>query len=346
MDPISHGIVGAVCASLPTTHRREELRTAAIVGGVAALLPDLDVLIRSSQDPLLKLEYHRHFTHALSFVPIGAAVAWLLTIPLLRLMRAAPISRSRLYLYALLGYGTHGFLDAATSYGTQLLWPFSAERIAWSIIGIVDPLFTMTIAVLLIVAIAKRNALLCRAALLFGLCYLSIGFIQRQRAEQHASTFALESGARLSSRQCEAKPSPLTLTLWRAICETEDDRFLTSAWYLGPFGGVRHYPGVATPKFSLERDAPWMHAGTRQHRDLKRFEWFSSGFITLHPEHENVVGDLRYSMLPHRISPLWGIVLDPHDVRQERPTPFNSFRAIKDRDYATFLAMARGDVLP
>ena len=346
MDPISHGVVGAVCASLPTTHRREELRTAAIVGGVAALLPDLDVLIRSSQDPLLKLEYHRHFTHALAFVPIGAAVAWLLTIPLLRLMRTAPISHSRLYLYALLGYGTHGFLDAATSYGTQLLWPFSAQRIAWSIIGIVDPLFTLTLAVLLIVAIAKRNALLCRAALLFGLCYLSIGFIQRQRAEQYASKFALESGAHLSSRQCEAKPSPLTLTLWRAICETEDGRFITSAWYLGPFGGVRHYPGVATPKFSVERDAPWMQAGTRQHRDLKRFEWFSSGFITLHPEHENVVGDLRYSMLPHRISPLWGIVLDPHDVRQERPTPFRSFRAIKDRDYATFLAMARGDVLP
>ena len=338
--------MGAVCASLPTSQRREELRTAVIVGGVAALLPDLDVLIRSSQDPLLKLEYHRHFTHALAFIPIGAAIAWLLTLPLLRLVRAAPVSHSRLYLYALLGYGTHGFLDAATSYGTQLLWPFSAERIAWSIIGIVDPLFTVTIAVLLIIAIAKRSALLCKIGLVFGLCYLSLGLIQRQRAEQHATKVALESGVRLSSRQCEAKPSPLTLTLWRAICETEDDRFITSAWYLGPFGGVRQYPGVSTPKFSLERDAPWLQAGTRQHRDLERFEWFSSGFITLHPEHDNVVGDLRYSMLPDRISPLWGIVLDPHDLRQERPTPFQSFRSIKDRDFATFLAMARGTALP
>ncbi len=346
MDPISHGVVGAVCASLPTSQRREELRTAVIVGGVAALLPDLDVLIRSSQDPLLKLEYHRHFTHALAFVPIGAAIAWLLAIPLLRLMRFGPVSPSRLYLYALLGYGTHGFLDAATSYGTQLLWPFSAERIAWSIIGIVDPLFTITIAVLLIVAIVKRSASLCRAALLFGLCYLSIGFIQRQRAEQHATQVSLESGVHLSSRQCEAKPSPLTLTLWRAICETEDDHFITSAWYLGPLGGVRHYPGVAIPKFSLDRDTPWLQAGTRQHRDLKRFEWFSHGFITLHPEHKNVVGDLRYSMLPHRMSPLWGIVLDPQDLRPERPTPFRSFRAIKERDYTTFFAMARGNALP
>ena len=346
MDPISHGVVGAVCASLPTSQRREELRTAVIVGGVAALLPDMDVLIRSSHDPILKLEYHRHFTHALAFVPVGAAVAWLLTIPLLRLMRSAPVSHGRLYLYALLGYGTHGFLDAATSYGTQLLWPFSAERIAWSIIGIVDPIFTITIAVLLIVAILKRRALICRAAVLFGLCYLSLGFIQRQRAEAHATKVALESGVHLSSRQCEAKPSPLTLTLWRAICETEDDRFITSAWYLGPFGGVRHYPGVSTPKFSLERDTPWLQEGSRQHRDLKRFEWFSSGFITLHPEHKNVLGDLRYSMLPHRISPLWGIVLDPQDLREDRPTPFRSFRAIESRDYATFFAMVRGNGLP
>ena len=103
---------------------------------------------------------------------------------------------------------------------------------------------------------------------------------------------------------------------------------------------------ISTPKFSLERDTPWMHVGSRQHLDLKRFEWFSSGFITLHPEHKNVVGDLRYSMLPHRISPLWGIVLDPHDLREDRPTPFRSFRAIESRDYATFFAMVRGDGLP
>jgi inner membrane protein len=346
VDPVSHGVVGAVCAALPASVRREELRTASLVGGIAALLPDLDVLIRSTQDPLLKLEYHRHFTHALAFIPIGAAVAWLFAMLLLRLLRMKPISRSRIYLYSLVGYGTHGFLDAATSYGTQLLWPFSVERIAWSIIGIVDPLFTVTLLVLLVVSTVRRSALLCKAALLFGLCYLSIGFIQRERAEQHATRVAVESGLQLSARGCEAKPSPLTLTLWRSICETTDNRFITGAWYLGPLGAVRHYPGVATPKFSIERDAPWLREGSRQYRDLKRFEWFSSGFITPHPEHEHVIGDLRYSMLPHRVSPLWGIVLDPQDPREERPTPFRSFRTIVDRDYATFFSMVRGKALP
>ena len=36
------------------------------------MAPDLDVLIRSSEDPLLSLHFHRHFTHSLFFVPIGS----------------------------------------------------------------------------------------------------------------------------------------------------------------------------------------------------------------------------------------------------------------------------------
>ena len=47
------------------------LLTVALVASVA---PDLDVLIRSSVDPLLFLEFHRQFTHSLVFIPIGAAL--------------------------------------------------------------------------------------------------------------------------------------------------------------------------------------------------------------------------------------------------------------------------------
>ena len=45
------------------------------VGGLAALAPDLDVLIRSETDPLLAIEHHRGFTHSLAVIPVGGAVA-------------------------------------------------------------------------------------------------------------------------------------------------------------------------------------------------------------------------------------------------------------------------------
>ena len=60
---------------------REELRRAAFIGLVAGVLADADVFIRAD-DPLIVLEYHRHFTHALLFVPVGALIAALLCWPL------------------------------------------------------------------------------------------------------------------------------------------------------------------------------------------------------------------------------------------------------------------------
>ena len=47
---------------------------ALLVGGLAAMAPDLDVLIRSTEYPLLNLKYHRHFTHALAFAPLARII--------------------------------------------------------------------------------------------------------------------------------------------------------------------------------------------------------------------------------------------------------------------------------
>ena len=48
--------------------------TAAGVAAAAGAAPDLDIFIRSATDPLVAVEYHRHFTHALPLAPLGAAV--------------------------------------------------------------------------------------------------------------------------------------------------------------------------------------------------------------------------------------------------------------------------------
>ena len=50
-------------------------RTPAIAGAAAGVLPDADALIQSGADALLVLDYPRHFTYALAFVPSGAMMA-------------------------------------------------------------------------------------------------------------------------------------------------------------------------------------------------------------------------------------------------------------------------------
>src|SRR5690606_37296019 len=110
------------------------------------MAPDLDTLIRSGSDPLLFLELHRHFTHSIAFVPIGALLCAAALHPLVR--RRMPFRRA--YLFSLLGFGSHALLDACTSYGTLLLWPFSDVRVAWSVVSVVDPLFTLPVVALVV----------------------------------------------------------------------------------------------------------------------------------------------------------------------------------------------------
>src|SRR5687768_7761326 len=132
MDLLTHGLVGAALAQSGAP--REEARVAAGIGFLAGMLADADALITSASDPLLVLEYHRHFTHSLTFIPVGAAIAAAVLWPFMR----SRLGFARLYVYALLGYALAGALDACTSYGTHLLWPFSDARQALSIIAVVD----------------------------------------------------------------------------------------------------------------------------------------------------------------------------------------------------------------
>ena len=61
MDPISQGVVGVAAAQ--TSANKKNIIAISIIGFLAGLAPDLDILIRSSTDPILFLEYHRQFVH-------------------------------------------------------------------------------------------------------------------------------------------------------------------------------------------------------------------------------------------------------------------------------------------
>ena len=72
MDLLTQGLVGAVVSESVAV--RKKVAVAAMLGCLSGMAPDLDVLIQSSEDSLLFLEYHRQFTHSLVFIPFGALV--------------------------------------------------------------------------------------------------------------------------------------------------------------------------------------------------------------------------------------------------------------------------------
>ncbi len=129
MDPLTQGVFGSVAAQ--QFAKKQYFILATVLGFFSGLAPDLDILIRSDTDALLALEYHRQFTHSLFFIPFGGllcAVFFYYT-----LARRAGLSFKSTWLFCGLGYATHGLLDACTTYGTQLLWPFSNARFAWNL---------------------------------------------------------------------------------------------------------------------------------------------------------------------------------------------------------------------
>lgn len=302
MDPLTQGVLGA---SLPqASSQRKHAGIAGLLGFLGGMAPDLDVLIRSSSDPLLFLEYHRQFTHSLIFIPIGGALCGLLLHLLLG--RRWGLRWSQSWLYCTLGYATHALLDTCTTYGTQLLWPFSDARFAWNNVSVIDPLFTVPMLVLVVLAARRKQPRYAQAALFWGLLYLGLGVVQRDRAE--AVGWEIAQGRQHQPIRLEAKPSFANLLVWKVVYETAD-RYYVDAVRVGSYSKI--YPGDSVEKLDIPRDLPWLDSSSQQAQDIERFRWFSNGYIAKEPGNSNRIIDVRYSMVPNEVNALWGIELSP-----------------------------------
>ena len=72
MDIFTQALLGSAVAQLGA--KKSEIKIATFIGCIGGILADADIFIQSANDPLLFLDYHRHFTHAIAFIPIGALI--------------------------------------------------------------------------------------------------------------------------------------------------------------------------------------------------------------------------------------------------------------------------------
>ena len=244
------------------------------------------MFIRSAADPLLAIEHHRGFTHSLAFVPAGGTLA------------ALPFSRARAGILAgIAAYASHALLDAATTFGTQLFWPFSRYRVGLDVISIVDPLFTLILLAGVVAAFrSKRRGVLI--ALTAAVAWLAIGFVQRERALDAQQRLAATRGDRVV--RAEVFPTIGNTIVWRAIYETNGtlrmDR-IRVPW----LGEATHVAVTSVPRCCDELRS----------RDFERFAWFANGWVARAPDDPSLIGDARYSLRPDRYEPVWGIRFTP-----------------------------------
>lgn len=333
MDPVTQGVLGA---SLPqaVAPNKQQLGIAGLLGVLGGMAPDLDVLIRSNTDPLLFLEYHRQFTHSLFFIPFGGVMVGVLLYYLLGKRHGLTLLAT--CVYTTLGYATHALLDACTSYGTLLLWPFSSERFAWNTISVIDPLYTLPLLVGVLMAAIKKQARFARAALVWALIYPLVGAMQRDRAITAGWELAMSRGHQ--PIRLEAKPSFGNIVLWKTVYET-DHYYYVDAVHVA--GQVKPYLGDRAKKLAIAQDFSWLDVGSQQARDIERFRWFSNGYIALDPSNSQRIIDVRYSLVPNEIASLWGIQLSPAADADSHVT-YTAARQLSDRQRETFVRQLLG----
>lgn len=330
MDLVTHGVLGATVAL--GLARKDEWGKAAAVGCLAAMLPDADTLIQSAEDSLLRLEFHRQFTHSLLFLPLGSLFASLIFWRLFR--RELPFLR--IYLFTIAAYASAVLLDSCTSYGTQLLWPFSTERIAWRIVAIVDPLVTMILLTAVVVALARQSRSPAAVGLLLVVGYFSFGLMQRGIAEQEAYALASQRGHEVI--RLETKPTMGNLLLWRSVYQS-GDYYYVDAIRVGAFEN-KIYSGGAVKAFDVGEEFPALAQDSVLYRDIQRFSAYSNGYVIRHPERPSLLGDVRYAMLPNSLAPLWGIETAGLDPAQH--ARYEDVRDVSAKKVEIFLDMVAG----
>ena len=329
MDPLSQGTVGAAFAQ--STANKNNILRIGVIGFLAGLAPDLDILIRSSDDPILFLEYHRQFTHSLFFIPFGSLIVALLIFPLVK----RSMGFKTVYLASLLGYATHGLLDACTSYGTQLFWPFSNERVTWNNISIIDPLFTIPVLIFVGTAIKTRKRLFSFFAIGWATFYLSLGFVQYERTLSTAIELAHSRGH--NAERLTLKPSFGNLILWKSIYQHEEK------FYVDAIRTVRSptwCSGENIRMFDYQQHLPNLDEDSQQKKDIERFRWFSQDYLGF-DEEKNLVTDVRYSMIPNQITPMWGLVIDDQQDVNEHAIWWTS-RSLEQSQLDLFKEMLSG----
>jgi inner membrane protein len=330
MDPITQGTVGAVFAQ--SAANKNNIAKIGVVGFLAGLAPDLDVFIRSSTDPVLFLEYHRQFTHSLFFIPFGALIVSVFLFPLVR----KSLSFKATYVASFLGYATHGLLDACTSYGTLLFWPFSNERITWNNISIVDPLLTIPAIILFAVAVKTSRRRFSFFAVGWIVFYLALGLVQFERALSSGLKLAQSRGH--SAERMTLKPSFGNLILWKSIYQYED-WFYVDAIRAGRV--LTWCFGESIKIFDYQYHLSDLEKNSQQMRDIERFRWFSQDYLGFDGD-KNLVTDVRYSMIPNQIAPMWGLVIDERKGTNEHAVWWTS-RDLNDESLTLFKEMLLGN---
>jgi inner membrane protein len=212
-----------------------------------------------------------------------------------------------------ISYLSHVLLDAATSYGTRLFWPFSDLRAGWDWIAIVDPAFTVPLLVGLGFAWFRRRTRPAVIGLVVAAAYLALGIVQHERTLAAQRALALSRGHR--PERAEVMPTLANNLVWRTLY-VHNGRIHSDRIRVPWFGAPSVREGWSVPLAGPETLTPAERARDRR-RSYARFAWFSENWVARSPADPTVLADMRYSLSADAFDPIWGIRFTPEGTPAE-----------------------------
>lgn len=299
MDSLTQALYGATVQG--ALLGRQQGRRSLLYGAALGTLPDLDVVIRYA-DPISSMTYHRGFSHSVFVLTaFSILLAWLV-----RKWRPSPHytgARLAFTIWAVLI--THVLLDAFTTYGTQILWPFMATPTAWSNLFIIDPVFTLPlVAGVAAAALFWRRPMSTRGptlALGFTTVYLAFTFMSQAVVAQQVRAAFTSRG--LPVQRLHISSAPLNSVMWRVMVEDGQGRYHEGfASLLDPdTAALTPARAGAPPRFATFNQGTDLRqelvTQAGPHALLERLRWFSDDWLRYDDvDGKLVVTDLRMGL--------------------------------------------------
>lgn len=258
---------------------------ALLYGAITGTIPDLDVLASHFTDTVTALKIHRGFTHSVLFSVLFAPIFAFIVTKYEKYKNFK--GWTLLFFFALV---THPILDAQTTWGTQLFWPFEV-RLAFKNVFVIDPLYTVPFLVFLILTMLQKRTstkrlLYNNLGLIISSSYLGLTLVLKGISYQ---TFVKELGAQqIKYTEIETKPAPLNTILWTANVET------VNAFLIGNSSFFDKNPIV----FSSYPKNHHLLGDLANHPKTKRMIAISKGWYTISKKENTLYfNDLRFGTL-------------------------------------------------
>jgi inner membrane protein len=282
MDSLSQLALGSALG-VAVLGRHTPVWKAALWGGLAGTLPDLDALIDFG-DPIRNMTYHRAESHSLFYLTLLAPLLALLATRL----HGAGAGFHRWGIALWLALFTHPLLDWMTVYGTQLGLPFTATPFGLGSIFIIDPLYTLPLVFGVTLALSRRSLRWNTAGLVVSCAYLAWSATAQARVALLADRSLARQG--IEVQQVLVTPTPFNTVLWRVVA-------MTSTGYVEAFHSFFD-PGTDL-RFDHYGSAVGLREPLRGIWGFDRMAWFTQGFYALSErEGRAIITDLRMGQEP------------------------------------------------